>query len=79
MTHRPHSFEVLREAQQSGRLVVVQGVRWLVYDLPPLTFDRRKTPSLVFESDNLIRRLRNFPAKWRGLSDKDLFALSRTR
>jgi hypothetical protein len=47
-----------------------------VYELPPLTYDRRSTTSLVFESDNFIRRVRDFPADWRKLSDDELLALS---
>jgi hypothetical protein len=54
----------------------VDGVPWLVYVLPPLTYDRRNATSLVFESDNFIRRVRDFPAEWRKLSDDELFALS---
>jgi hypothetical protein len=51
---------------------------WLVYELPALPFDRRSTPSLVFESDSSVRRVRNYPADWRTLGDDDLFALSWT-
>jgi hypothetical protein len=68
--------QVLREAQRAGRHLVVDGVPWLVYELPPLPFDRRCTPSLVFESDHTVRRVRDFPEQWRTLSDDDLFALS---
>ena len=71
-----HSSQVLREAQGRGRRLIVDGELWLVYELPPLQFDRRHTPSLVFESDGAVRRVRDFPPNWRSLSDDDLLALS---
>ena len=56
-----------------------EGVPWLVYELPPRVFDRRASPSLVFESDDTVRRVRGFPAKWRALSDDELVALNSKR
>ncbi|HEY2376014.1 MAG TPA: hypothetical protein VGH98_08580 [Gemmatimonadaceae bacterium] len=70
--------ELLRAAQRTARRLIVDGVPWLVYELPPLTLDRRNTPSLVFESDTSIRRVRDFPPDWRTLNDEDLSALSWT-
>ena len=52
---------------------------WLVYELPPAPFDRRSTPSLVFETEDTVRRIRAYPDDWRTLTDDDLFALSWTR
>jgi hypothetical protein len=69
-------FVVLREAQSTAREVIIDDVVWLVYELPPMLFDRRRSPSLVFESDGAVRRVRHFPANWRALSDEALFALS---
>lgn len=66
----------LREAHRNARHIVIKGVPWLVYELPPQVFDRRNTPSLVFESAMAIRRVRSFPADWRSLGDEELFALS---
>ena len=40
--------------------------------------EHRAGPSLVFESETAVRRVRDFPADWRKLSDDDLFALSWT-
>jgi hypothetical protein len=68
--------DVLREAQRTGRQLVVDGVPWLVYELPATSFDRRSSASLVFESDAAVRRVRNYPADWRALPDSELFALS---
>ena len=69
-------FVVLREAQRTAREVIVDDVVWLVYELPPMLFDRRRAPSLVFESDGAVRRVRHYPENWRALSDAALFALS---
>lgn len=66
--------EPYREARHAARRFLVEGEEWRVYELAP-TFDRRH-PSLVFESDTSIRRVRSYPADWRTLSDDELFALS---
>lgn len=73
--HQPLA-SVLREAQRIARQVTVDGVPWLVYELPAMPFDRRSSPSLVFESEHAVRRVRDFPNDWRSISDDELFALS---
>ena len=73
---RSIATEWLRSARRTARQIIVDGLPWLVYELPAAPFDRRSTSSLVFESDNTMRRVRSFPASWRALSDDDLFALS---
>ncbi|MDB4874875.1 MAG: hypothetical protein JWM41_1321 [Gemmatimonadetes bacterium] len=40
--------------------------------------DRRSSPTLVFESDDVMRRVRDFPHDWRTLDDDRLLALSWT-
>ena len=55
-----------------------EGVHWLVreyLEVEPPALDR---PSLIFESDAAMRRVRVFPADWRDLSPKELIALSWT-
>lgn len=76
MADEAGSTRELHEAQRKARRLFVEGELWLVYELPPTQFDRRQAPSLVFESEISVRRVRNFPATWRDLSDADLFALS---
>ena len=71
-----HFSEQIRKAQRTARQFIVDATRWLVYELPPPSFDRRMTSTLVFESDEVIRKVRNFPNNWRDLSDDELFALS---
>ena len=67
--------EDVRAAQRVGREIAAEGVVWLVYELSPTPSDRRSGPSLVFESDDAIRRVRTFPSDWRTLSDEALYAL----
>jgi hypothetical protein len=76
MSDRLPGIEALRAAQQAARRIVVDGAPWLVYELPAMVFDRRHGPSLVFESNSAVRRVRDFPTNLRAFSDDDLFALS---
>ena len=76
MAQYSRSTDVLREAQKKGRTMQVEHTPWLVYELPPGNYDRRETPSLVFESEGIVRRVRDYPADWRTLSDENLLALS---
>ena len=78
MANDSHLTHLLPEARRGARQLVVDAVRWLVYELPPMPLDRRSTPSLVFESECAMRRVRDFPVNWRMLSDAELFALSWT-
>jgi hypothetical protein len=73
---RSSAFEWLRPARRTARQIIVDGVPWLVYVLPPVPFDRRSSPSLVFEAESTVRRVRAFPDDWRTLSDEALEKLS---
>jgi len=81
MANKRHSaFELLRLAQRAGaREVAMDGVLWFVYEMPASSLDRRASPSLIFESEETVRRVRVYPENWRELSDVDLFALSWAR
>ena len=76
MSESSQVYDGIRAAQRNGRHLSIDGTRWLVYELSPMPFDRRSSPSLIFESDMALRRVRDFPADWRTLSDAQLFALS---
>jgi hypothetical protein len=78
MPDSPDLQHALRQAKQHERQIVIDRVRWLVYELAPPPLDRRSSPSLVFESEGTVRRVRNYPADWRALSDEALFAVSWT-
>ena len=74
-SERPDS---VRSARAAGRLLITSdGMRWLVYELDLRAY--RDGASLVFESENVVRRLRTFPAAWRELSDAKLADLCRDR
>ena len=52
------------------------GVSWHVREVSRVTTDLRQTTTLVFESNMMFRRVRDFPLNWRELSDRELEALS---
>ena len=60
------------------RVVRAPDAEWRVYEQASV-YDRRGHPDLVFESDDVIRRVREFPANWRDLSDAELLAISWNR
>jgi hypothetical protein len=59
----------------SPRRIVIDGTgrKWLVYEAV-LAYDRRFA-SLIFESDDIVRRLREYPADWASMSVADLVQL----
>ena len=69
----------VQSARITGRQIVVEGVAWLVYEIPADQFDRRSSSALIFESDDVMRRVRDYPADWRTLPDDALLALSWSR
>lgn len=64
-----------RAALENARHLVDGIVVWRVYELPPSPYDRRRGPSLVFEQDGAMHRVRDFPSDWRSLDDHELLAL----
>lgn len=65
-------------ASESGIVRLLRdedGHLWRVYELT-YAYDRRRT-SLVFESNEAMRRVRSFPSHWADLSDGELLDLSR--
>lgn len=63
-------------ARGASRVVIdAQGEHWFVFEHTP-EYDRRATPTLVFMSELIVRRVRTFPANWEELSDSELFAVS---
>ena len=53
-----------------------EGVEWRVSEEPFTDYDRRRGASIIFSSDNVVRRVRNYPRDWHELSDDALLALS---
>ena len=60
---------------ESHAFTSADGVDWLVREYVDIESAALR-PSLVFESDAAIRRVRVFPADWRGLSPQELMDLS---
>lgn len=60
-----------------SRTVVAQDhISWLVREMSATPSDHRRTPTLLFETGAVIRRVRNYPADWRELSDLALMQTS---
>jgi predicted Rdx family selenoprotein len=57
---------------QAERRFTIQSEGWCVWE------DKRNH-SLVFETDKIARRVCDYVADWRELTDKELFALSWSR
>jgi hypothetical protein len=57
------------------RVFHVDGVRWLVREIRAPTFDRRGGTHLMFETDQSVHRIRDFPEDWTSLDDAALASL----
>jgi hypothetical protein len=64
-----------------SRLVVdpVTSLQWIVVEIRDAPYDRRDGRSLVFSTDGVMRRVRNYPPNWFQLSDAELMQLSSAR
>jgi len=60
------------------RVIHTLDEEWRVYEQPSV-YDRRTRPDLVFESESVIRRVRDYPTDWLELSDAELLAVSWSR
>jgi hypothetical protein len=54
-------------------------LRWQLREAEYALADRRTGRFLIFESESVVRRLRNYPANWFEWSDDDLHSLSNAR
>ncbi|HYD53428.1 MAG TPA: hypothetical protein VEA99_12400 [Gemmatimonadaceae bacterium] len=76
----PDSFSgVYRDALEHARPLADGALLWRVYELPPPSYDRRRGGTLVFEHAAVIRCVRDYPADWRTLDDRELLRLCRRR
>ena len=57
----------------------VDGRQWTVREMPPAPYDRRGASTLVFFTDDAMRRVRHYPPDWFDRTDDDLYSLSLTR
>lgn len=68
-------FETAVKRRSGSRSFRMGFVTWCVYeDRHPHWGD-----SLIFDSDRIARRVRNYPANWRDLTDEQLAQLSLSR
>ena len=51
------------------------GHYWRVYEMQAPSFDRRGGQHLIFESVEIVRRVRDFPEDWMNLPDANLYSL----
>jgi hypothetical protein len=69
------SLEWIHQTSRIRRLDI-DGQLWVVHEVPAPPFDRRGGTHLIFETHDVMRRVRLFPDDWLTLSDEDLYALS---
>jgi hypothetical protein len=58
------------------RVIKGGGHVWRVSEVPYASYDRRGQTCLIFENEQVVRRVRTFPSDWRTRSDDELYALS---
>jgi hypothetical protein len=67
-------------ASERSRLVSGDdGRQWVVREVAGGSYDRRGTTTLVFTTDDAMRRVRQYPANWFDLPNDALYALSNGR
>jgi hypothetical protein len=69
---RPRRQDELRRRYFRG----ANGEDWEVFEAPLPAYDRRSGFCLIFESRDIIRRVRNYPSNWYDLSEGALRELS---
>jgi hypothetical protein len=79
MTHVTGRGAVNRTIESQRSFVGGDQRRWQVREVGPPAYDRRASASLIFYTDEVMRRVRQFPPNWRELSDEELYALSMAR
>lgn len=75
MPERRHGDDGKPRAHHAERRFTIEGEAWGVWEDPRSLHG----PSLVFENSKVARRVHDYPANWRELSDQDLYALSWAR
>ena len=70
------SVRRIENAPSPRRHLHAGGYSWVVREIPAPSFDRRGGMHLMFENEQIVRRVRIFPSEWIDLSDEELYALS---
>ncbi|HEY9228285.1 MAG TPA: hypothetical protein VIP11_16635 [Gemmatimonadaceae bacterium] len=74
MTDRPRG-----EIHRVRIVATADGRQWVVREVPPLYVDGKDGGSLVFSSDHVMRRVRNYPLDWFDKPDAELISVSLRR
>ena len=74
VSERQTSSAPTRETR--ARVLWGDGAQWRVREAEFPVQDRRTGRSLIFETDEIIRRVRDYPASWFNLPDDELYRLS---
>lgn len=66
------------ETARAVRFVDSTGRQWVVREAPPPrgAIGSQRAPSLLFETEGMIRRVRRYPPDWEGLGSAELERLS---
>jgi hypothetical protein len=64
------------QAGKARRVTSPDGRQWAVHEYRSSRYDRRAGTSLVFVTEDAMRRVREYPDNWHELSDEELYALS---
>jgi hypothetical protein len=64
------------DVKRSRRISDSEGRLWVVHEYQSSRYDRRAGTSLIFVTEDAMRRVRDYPANWFELSDDELYALS---
>ena len=88
MRTRPetHTQDMPTQREQVGtrlgsRIIVDPATctQWVVIEIRDAPYDRRDASSLVFSTEGVMRRVRNYPRNWLELTDAELLRLSTQR
>jgi hypothetical protein len=74
VSERQSAFPPQREIR--SRVIWGDGNQWRVREAEYPVEDRRSGRSLIFETDEIIRRVRDYPFDWFELPDDELYRLS---
>lgn len=76
MTNESESTSTHASSGFTRTIVDALGRVWFVREMPAPSYDRRGARTLVFVTDEVMRRVREFPSDWQSLSDAELYELS---
>ena len=76
MNYRITPPQSARPGEKWRTFIDDEGITWEVREIANPDYDRRSGTSLIFESTGAVRRVRNFPANWVELPERELADLS---